>query len=90
LAAASGHLDMLKLLLDNGTNVNGMYRGYTALAYAATAGYLDMVKLLLDSGAGAGEALIALRRANDGSHWNVAKLLGLSERIEKESGERWE
>ncbi|KAI5849632.1 ankyrin repeat-containing domain protein [Morchella snyderi] len=86
-AAERGNSDMVKLLLDNGVDVNEKFKDRAALAYAATRGHLDIVKLLLDSGADE-DALVALRCANDGGHWDIAELL--SEQIEKESGERRE
>lgn len=52
LSAMKGHTDIVKLLLENGANVNIRGQtGRTALHWAALKGHRDTVKLLLDYGA---------------------------------------
>lgn len=54
LAAGTGSLDLVKMLLDAGADINAPgpgTGGLTALQVAAGAGLLDMVKLLLNAGA---------------------------------------
>lgn len=46
-ASKYGHADCIKLLLDNGANVNKKNR-WSALDYASMRGHVDCVKLLLD------------------------------------------
>lgn len=52
-ASKSGQLDMLKLLLENGANVNtkGRRWGHSALMVAVEGGYLEVVKELIKRGA---------------------------------------
>ena len=54
-AAYYGHLEIVKLLLENGANVNQMsYHGSygsDSLGYAAYYGHLEIVKILLKHGA---------------------------------------
>ncbi len=51
-AAQAGHTDVVKLLLDNGADINAKTKlGQTALIQASLAGDADIVKLLLDRGA---------------------------------------
>ena len=52
-AAARGHLGIVKILLDNGANVNADMdgRGETALKNAGSNGHHDVVDLLLENGA---------------------------------------
>lgn len=45
LSAANGHLDIVKLLIDNGTPINNY-----VLRHSAANGHLDIVKLLIDNG----------------------------------------
>jgi ankyrin repeat protein len=54
VAAKSGHVSMVKLLLDKGATINIQDEsGNTALHYASANGKKDMVKLLLEKGADA-------------------------------------
>ena len=80
LAAESGHLDIVKLLLDCGANVNS--RGNfdrAALHLAAESGHLDIVKLLLDCGANVNSRgnfdRTALHLAAESGHLDVVQLL---------------
>ena len=53
LAARTGNLNAVKLLIDRGANVNGAdeFKGYTPLMFAATENQPDVAKLLIDRGA---------------------------------------
>ena len=52
-AAGQGHTDAVKLLLDEGADINMKDKyGDTLLVHATEAGHTDVVKLLLDKGAG--------------------------------------
>jgi ankyrin repeat protein len=79
-AAWVEHLDVVKLLLDQGADVNVQGGEYgTALQAAALGGYLDVIKLLLDQGADVnvqGDRYgTALQAAAWGEHLDVVKLL---------------
>lgn len=79
-AAASGHLDVVKPLVDNGADVNTAGPAGTALHASAEAGHIDVVKLLLDNGADidAGSTTnygTALRAAASGGYIDVVKTL---------------
>ena len=51
-ASCHGRLDIVKLLLRNGADVNIIHRdGWTALIYVSYIGYLEIVKALLSRGA---------------------------------------
>ncbi|PSN59252.1 hypothetical protein BS50DRAFT_475913, partial [Corynespora cassiicola Philippines] len=51
-AAANGHVEMAKLLLDKGANVNAEGGEYgNALQEASDRGHKEIVQLLLDKGA---------------------------------------
>ena len=52
LAAESGHLDMVRLLIETAADVNAArIDGYTALMCAAQNGHTDCAKLLIEAGA---------------------------------------
>jgi ankyrin repeat protein len=51
LAAGEGHLEIVKLLLEHGADVNAKTAYETALHLAAGEGHLEIVKLLLEHGA---------------------------------------
>ncbi|KAL4807898.1 ankyrin repeat-containing domain protein [Aspergillus unguis] len=51
LAAESGHVRLLQLLVDRGINVNEAWKGYSALHAAVANKHYDVVKLLLAAGA---------------------------------------
>ncbi|GJM32259.1 MAG: hypothetical protein DHS20C18_12600 [Saprospiraceae bacterium] len=79
-AAREGHLDMVRLLLDNGADAN-LYLGelYTPLMAAASEGHLEIVKLLIERGARAKLSLpngtTALDVATQGKHSDVTEFL---------------
>ena len=50
-AAENGDIEIVKLLIDNGSNINDLYYGYTPLHKAAENGDIEIVKLLLENGA---------------------------------------
>lgn len=51
-AAAAGHTNVVKILLDKGADINIKDKyGHTAIIIAAKKGHTDIVKLLLDNGA---------------------------------------
>jgi ankyrin repeat protein len=51
-ASEEGHIEVVKLLLDNGADVNANDGGvYTALMWACMQDYTELVKILLDRGA---------------------------------------
>jgi ankyrin repeat protein len=51
LAAGEGHLEIVKLLLEHGADVNAKTAYETALHLAAEKGHLEIVKFLLEHGA---------------------------------------
>ena len=52
LAAERGHIDIVKLLINNGANISEKSSdGETPLYWVAREGYVDIVKLLLSAGA---------------------------------------
>ena len=51
-AASEGHLEVVRLLVENGANVNARdENGRTPLFRAADEGHLDIVRLLVENGA---------------------------------------
>ncbi len=51
-AAAMGHLEVARLLLERGADVNAKNKhGFTPLHFAAGIGHTDVAKLLLEHGA---------------------------------------
>ena len=52
LAAANGHVDVVKVLIQNGADVNAVdeYK-FTALHLAARHGHVDIAKVLIENGA---------------------------------------
>jgi len=62
-ASYYGHLDVVKLLIERGAEVNTMsQRGESALGNAAAGGHMDVVNILIDNGANIAEALNGLER----------------------------
>ena len=79
-AARKNRLDVVRLLLSHGANVNAMCRGHgTPLAIAAANGHADMVKLLIDHGAdpnlGSPDGFTPLMHASAMGHANTTRLL---------------
>ena len=80
LAAGRGHIEIVKLLLENGADVNSRTKdGDTALIVASKAGHTNVVKLLLERGADVNaknrNGRMALMGATNQGHLNVVKLL---------------
>ncbi|KAJ7256364.1 ankyrin repeat-containing domain protein [Mycena rebaudengoi] len=75
-AASEGHTEIVRLLIENGADVNtpGPEDDFysSALETAASGGHLDTVVLLLESGAEFGNALAA---AAEGGHLEIVRLL---------------
>jgi len=76
----NGNVDVLKLLINEGGDVNAVsVNGFTPLIVAAAAGSVDQVKLLLDAGAKVdqmhSEGVTALMYAAASGHLEVVKLL---------------
>ena len=79
-AAASGKLEIVKILAENGANLNAVQSGgYTALHAAAHNGNLEMVKYLIASGAEpdlkTSEGKTALDLATEGGFRDIASYL---------------
>jgi ankyrin repeat protein len=73
-AAAHRHLEVCKLLLENGANVHA--NKDWALQHAARNGHLEVCKLLLENGANVhADNNYALRCATSERHTEVCKLL---------------
>jgi ankyrin repeat protein len=81
LAAEKGNIDIVKLLLEHGADVNGTESKYGSapLHFAAQKGYLDVVKLLLDYGADINQlndqGTTPLHFAAEGGNIDIVKLL---------------
>jgi hypothetical protein len=79
-ACRKGHVEVIKLLLDRGAEVDRVdSNGFTALGWACRKGHVEVIKLLLDRGAkvdrAGSDGSTALRRACHGGHVEVVKLL---------------
>ena len=62
-AAWKGHTDIVKLLIENGADVNEKNAlGWTPLGSAAYFGYTDVVKLLIEKGADIDVSLARLEK----------------------------
>ncbi|WYD79424.1 MAG: ankyrin repeat domain-containing protein [Candidatus Electrothrix gigas] len=91
-AAANGYLGIVKILLDNGMDINGMEDGKaprlrTPLMAAAEAGHIEVVKLLLDRGADKYISIYyvtAYMHAKSNNHKEIMKLLE-DKKVEVES-----
>ncbi len=77
LAAASGNMDLVKLLVTHGAQVN--VSGWSPLIYAAWRGNAEVVKYLLDKGAEidavSPSGMSALMMASRSGHFDTVKLL---------------
>ena len=73
------NLDLIRLLIDGGANINAKYRFCTALINASRRGHQKVVRLLLDEGAAINpkryNGLTALIEATRNNHLEVVKLL---------------
>ncbi|KAJ7866019.1 hypothetical protein B0H14DRAFT_2573573 [Mycena olivaceomarginata] len=80
IASQRGHIEIARVLLDNGAEVNpqGGYYG-NALQAASRKGHFELVRLLLGSGANVnaqgGHYRNALQAASDGGHIDILRLL---------------
>ena len=80
LAAASGHLEVARVLLDAGADHNAASQdGLTALIAAARHGHLEVVQLLLEAGSDKKVATqggeTALMAATENGHLEVVRVL---------------
>lgn len=80
VACAKGHIEVAKVLLDKGADVNARnVNGWTALMAASANDRLDAVKLLLDRGAEVNSrhayGHTALKLARQKNHTRIVKLL---------------
>lgn len=83
-AAASGHADAVRLLLDNGAEVNRVTSLNTPLNAAASYGHLEVIQVLLERGADVcigfpGGAAGDIAQSN--GHMEIAKLLKSAETV---------
>ena len=66
IAAQEGHVDVVKVLLQNGADVNAVdERKWTALHFAAQSGHVDVAKVLIQNGADVN----AVNRKTNGQHF---------------------
>jgi uncharacterized protein len=70
-AAANGHLDIVKVLLEAGASV----KGHHAFQYAASQGHIDIIQTLLDAGADINEDAEALTYAVINGHTETVRVL---------------
>jgi len=83
-ASIKGHLDIVRLLLDNdGVDVNYQNNfGSTALMYASEKGHTDVVEFLLQKGATVDcrnkYGYTAFMKASNGYHFEIVKLINRS------------
>ena len=80
LAIERGYIEIAKLLIDKGANINIQNReGHTALMLASIEGHIEIAKLLIDKGANINiqnrEGHTALMLASIEGHTEIAKLL---------------
>ncbi len=80
IAAEKGHMDIVKLFLDKGADVNAIdTRGGTALIFTAYSGHLDVIKLLFDKGADvnakSSDGLTALMLASCAGNQDIVRML---------------
>jgi len=81
-AAAKGYIDIVKMLLSSGADVNlSNNDGWTALTCAAAKGYIEIVKTLLSSGADVNHSdkfgRNALKLATEAKRNDVVNLLSV-------------
>ncbi len=72
-AAANGHIDTVRLLLDKGADIHAIGSGGDALFWAAEEGHADVVKLLIDRGSDVDTAIASLEmcvNGTGGAVWN--------------------
>ena len=66
-AAANGHIDTVRVLLDRGADIHATGRNGDALFWAATEGHADVVKLLIDKGSDIDAAITSLEMCVNGT-----------------------
>jgi hypothetical protein len=72
-AAANGHSDTVRVLLDRGADIHATGRSGDALFWAAAEGHADVVKLLIDRGSDIDAAIASLEmcvNGTGGTVWN--------------------
>ena len=79
LASRRGHVEAIRVLLDNDADANGRNRfKSTPLHLASTRGHAEAVRLLLERGANVtlkdDQGFEAFALANQGGHWKVARV----------------
>lgn len=78
-ATLAGNLEVVRALLQMGTDPNLLYNTNTALTYAARDGFTDIARLLIDSGTDAswidGEGVTPLILASLNGHTELVQLL---------------
>ncbi len=75
LAAITGQIELVRLLVEKGADINNNAGSGTALEFAAENGHLNVVKYLLDNGAKSHQEDYALSCAIDYNQTDVVKLL---------------
>ena len=79
LASSSGHLDVVRILINAGSNLDDVDKfGRSPLMWAAAGGYVKVVKLLLEAGAAftsQGNNWHALHEACKGGFTELVQLL---------------
>ncbi|CAH1955829.1 unnamed protein product [Acanthoscelides obtectus] len=79
-AARNGHLDVCKLLIDSGANINAVTNGgVTALSRAASTGHKEIVEYLLGKNADPfiqdSDGKTALHKAAENGHLHICRIL---------------
>jgi ankyrin repeat protein len=79
LAAAKGHTEIVRLLLDRGAHINATdYTGWTPLHAAIYGGHVEVVQFLLERGA----------QLDQPNHWYLTSPVALAESLAKDSDDR--
>ena len=77
-ASYYGHLEVVKLLILNGADVNDIINGYSSLIYASMNGFREVVKLLILNGADVNAVNVgysSLMYASKNGHVEIIELL---------------
>jgi ankyrin repeat protein len=79
LAAAKGHPEVVRLLLDRGAHINATdHTGWTPLHAAIYGGHAEVVQLLLERGA----------QLDQPNHWYLTSPIALAESLARDSDDR--